>query len=319
MNENTIDNLFNNYLLELKKEEENPNNAVKVSNRKKSYFLDNSKELFDYFEAKQNIELNKNPTQMLNNFFFKGTNDDELNKLNSSIKTYIRKNNFTNSNFNDYIYDEFKCTKCPTGEMIKVQHEGLILCNKCFNSQVFFVDNDKPTYKEPPKEISFYAYKRINHFREVLSQVQAKEATDIPLEIINNIKNQIKKERLELSDMSYKKTKEILKKLHYNKYYEHISFIKDILGIKPPVMSPTLEDTLCSLFMNIQIPYSKFCPKDRVNFLNYYYTLYKLCELLDENQYLPFFPMLKEQKKKEQDDIWKKICNELNWQFIPTH
>ena len=319
MNENTIDNLFNNYLIELKKDEQNTNNASKVSHRKKKYFLDNSKELFDYFEAKQNIESNKNPTQMLNNFFFKDTTDGELNKLNSSIKSYIRKNNFNNSNFNDYLYDEFKCNKCPTGEMIKVQHEGLILCNKCFNSEVFFVDNDKPTYKEPPKEISFYAYKRINHFREVLSQVQAKEATDIPVEIINNIKDQIKKERLELSDLTYKKTKEILKKLNYNKYYEHISFIKDILGIKPPVMSPKLEDTLCALFMSIQIPYSKFCPKDRVNFLNYYYTLYKLCELLGETQYLPYFPMLKEQKKKEQDDIWKKICNELNWQFITTH
>ena len=83
MNENTIDNLYNNYLTELKKEEENPVNAAKVSKRKKKYFLDNSKELFDYFEAKQNIESNKNPTQMLNNFFFKDTNDGELNKLNS--------------------------------------------------------------------------------------------------------------------------------------------------------------------------------------------------------------------------------------------
>ena len=153
MNENTIDNLFNNYLTDLKKEEQKTNNISKVNRRKKNYFLDNSKELFDYFEAKQNIEQNKNPTHMLNTFFCKRDNDVELNKLNSSIKSYIRKNNFSNSNYNDYIYDEFRCNKCPTGEMIKVQHEGLILCNKCFNSQVFFVDNDKPTYKEPPKEI----------------------------------------------------------------------------------------------------------------------------------------------------------------------
>jgi len=29
--------------------------------------------------------------------------------------------------------------------------------------------------------------------------------------------------------------------------------------------------------------------------------------------------MLKDREKRmEQDDIWKKICDELNWQFIPT-
>jgi len=85
--------------------------------------------------------------------------------------------------------------------------------------------------------------------------------------------------------------------LGYNKYYEHIPFIKDRLGIKPPVMSPKLEETLCNLFMDIQIPYSKYCPNDRVNFLNYYYTLYKLCELLGETSYLKHFPMLKRTKK----------------------
>jgi hypothetical protein len=116
-----------------------------------------------------------------------------------------------------------------------------------------------------------------------------------------------------------KKAKEILKKLGYNKYYEHIPFIKDKLGIKPPIMSPELEETLCNLFSSIQEPYSKFCPEERVNFLNYYYTVFKLCELLDQKQFLPFFPMLKDKEKRiEQDEIWKKICNELDWEFIPT-
>ena len=122
-----------------------------------------------------------------------------------------------------------------------------------------------------------------------------------------------------LKPMDDKKAKEILKKLGYNKYYEHIPFIKEKLGIKPPVMSPELEETLCNLFMEIQGPYAKFCPEDRVNFLNYYYTVYKLCELLDQREFLPYFPMLKDREKRiEQDEIWKKICEELNWEFIPT-
>jgi hypothetical protein len=84
-------------------------------------------------------------------------------------------------------------------------------------------------------------------------------------------------------------------------------------------MSSDLEETLCNLFIELQSPYSKYCPDNRVNFLNYYYTAYKLCELLGETQYLEDLPLLKDEEKKiEQDVIWKQICEELDWEFIYT-
>jgi hypothetical protein len=283
------------------------------------YFLENSKYLFEYFESKQNIDKNNNPKKKINTFFrIADEEDTPVETMNKCIQDYIEKNSFDNINLSHYCYNKSLCQSCNKGELIKVNHDGIIICNYCFTNYKYLVDNDKPSYKEPPKEISFYAYKRINHFREILSQFQAKESTDIPQEIIERIANQVKKERITSEQLTNKKTKEILKKLGYNKYYEHIPFIKDKLGIKPPVMTPQLEDRLCNLFMDIQIPYAKYCPNDRVNFLNYYYTLYKLCELLGERQYLEHFPMLKDQKKVEQDEIWKKICIDLNWDYIPT-
>ena len=212
-------------------------------------------------------------------------------------------------------YDRCECK----GELIKVDHMGVMICNSCSKIIPFLIENEKPSYKEPPKEVCFYAYKRINHFREILAQFQAKETTQIPEKVIEDIVNQIKKERMTIDQLTNKKAKDILKKLGYNKYYEHIPFIKDKLGIKPPIMSPELEEVLCNLFLDIQKPYSKNCPDDRVNFLNYYYVLYKMCELLGETQFLPYFPMLKDPVKRiEQDEIWKKICAELQWEFIPT-
>ena len=45
----------------------------------------------------------------------------------------------------------------------------------------------------------------------------------------------------------------------------------------------------------------------------------KYVNYLDENKFLPFFPLLKDPVKRiEQDEIWKKICKELNWEFIET-
>jgi hypothetical protein len=40
---------------------------------------------------------------------------------------------------------------------------------------------------------------------------------------------------------------------------------------------------------------------------------------LGEEKYLPLFPLLKDREKRiEQDVIWKKICEELDWEFLPT-
>ena len=313
-------------------------NTIKaLRNKEKNYYLNNSKYIFEYFENKKNISINEivensDKNVIVKQFFSLNLDCDTCNNIidnpnkNNLIKNDSNKNidkYFNNIdpnylNYDKFIYPSDICNICNNGELIYVESEGMTICSNCSNSIKYLIDIDKPSYKEPPKEVCSYAYKRINHLKEILAQFQAKESTNIPDEVFENIKNQIKKERISLSDLSNKKTKEILKNLGYNKYYEHIPFIKDKLGIRPPIMSAELEETLCNLFMELQKPYSKYCPKERVNFLNYYYTLYKLCELLNERSFLPYFPMLKDREKRiEQDQIWKKICDDLGWKFIP--
>jgi hypothetical protein len=297
--------------------------------KKKDYFLDNSKFIFEYFENKKNISTGNNTQTVTNksklvNNFFKIKEENEPTKIvqkenNNIVLKYLTNVSDDFLDINNFVYPTDICQVCHKGELIPLEEDGIMICNVCSRSIPYLIENEKPSYKEPPKEVCFYAYKRINHFKEILAQFQGKETTQIPEDVIENIKLQIKKERIEISQITNVKTKEILKKLGYNKYYEHIPFIKDKLGIKPPIMSPELEETLCNLFIELQAPYSKYCPDDRVNFLNYYYTAYKLCELLGEYKYLPDFPMLKDpEKRMEQDVIWKKICEDLDWEFIPT-
>ena len=294
-----------------------------MKKREKDYYLNNSSYVFDYFENKKKIAENENKTTLLDNFFKIKSDDttlsDELSNEKKNIQTYMRNVDEGFLDINNFILETDICNICNKGEMIAVDYEGIMICNNCSTSVKYLVENEKPSYKEPPKEVCFYAYKRINHFREILAQFQAKETTQIPDEVIENIIQQIKKERVDIYQLTNKRTKDILKKLGYNKYYEHIPFIKDKLGIKPPIMNSDLETTLCNLFMDIQGPYAKYCPDDRVNFLNYYYTVYKLCELLNQRHFLPYFPMLKDREKRiEQDEIWKNICEDLGWEYIPT-
>jgi hypothetical protein len=300
-----------------------------TKSRKKEYFLENSKFIFEYFENKKNISTGNDiksvtdKSNLVNSFFkIKEIEPESLSKKNNSniVQKYLSNIDETFIDVNSFICQTDICKFCNKGELIPLEDEGILICNNCSRNIPYLIENEKPSYKEPPKEVCFYAYKRINHFKEILAQFQGKETTQIPTDVIENIKSQIKKERIEIEQITNLKTKEILKKLGYNKYYEHIPFIKDKLGIKPPIMSPELEETLCNLFVELQSPYSKYCPDDRVNFLNYYYTAYKLCELLGEEKYLPLFPLLKDREKRiEQDVIWKKICQELDWEFLPTN
>ena len=71
-----------------------------------------------------------------------------------------------------------------------------MICRKCDISYII-IDSDKPSYKDPPKEVCYFAYKRINHFNEWLAQFQAKETTDIPVKIYDQILLEIKKERID--------------------------------------------------------------------------------------------------------------------------
>jgi hypothetical protein len=298
-----------------------------IKHTKKEYLLNNSKYIFEYFENKKNISAcdEAKPKHNLINTFFKIKESTDMDVLEtkkqsqSVVQKYLSNLDDRFLDVNVFVQSVDTCQQCKKGEMIPLDDEGVLICNICFVNIPYLIENEKPSYKEPPKEVCFYAYKKINHFKEILAQFQGKETTQIPDEVIENIKQQIKKERIDVSQLTYYKSKEIFKKLGYNKYYEHIAFIKNKLGVKPPIMSQELEETLCNLFMELQSPYSKNCPDYRVNFLNYYYALYKLCELLGENQYIDDIPMLKDREKIiEQDEIWKKMCIELNWEFIPT-
>ena len=114
--------------------------------------------------------------------------------------------------------------------------------------------------------------------------------------------------------------REILKKLKYNKYYEHIPHIINIInGKRAPVLTRQYEEQLRMMFKEIQTPFMKHCPDNRKNFLSYAYVLHKFCQLLELDDLLPYFPLLKSREKLlQQDKIWKLICKDLNWQYIPS-
>ena len=216
-------------------------NIKELKNKKNNYFLDNSKYIFEYFENKKNInntdDTNKITTsknQLLFNIFKVKPDDKDKNinenKNKNIVQKYLSNIDETFLDMNAFVRTTDICQYCYKGELIPLEDEGVLICNLCAVNVPFLIENEKPSYKEPPKEVCFYAYKKINHFKEILAQFQGKETTQIPDEVIEQIQLQIKKERIGLEQLTHHKTKDILKKLGFNKYYEHIAFIKNKLG-----------------------------------------------------------------------------------------
>lgn len=225
------------------------------------------------------------------------------------------------SRHNKHTFDQ--CENCLYSNIIHFHDTSDLVCDGCGTIVAALICQEL-TYKEEQEtseKVINYSYKRENHFNEWLSQFQAQEMTNIPDEVIEQLRSELKKMKVKkLEDITHAKIRGLLKKLKLNKFYEHVPYITNILnGIKPPNMPQELEEYLRIMFKDIQKPFDNNCPTERKNFLSYSYVLYKFCELLGEDQYLQYFPLLKSKEKLyQQDVIWKKICHDLKWEFIPT-
>ena len=211
------------------------------------------------------------------------------------------------------------CPACDV-EMTFYQNEALLGCPECGHEEFILVDSEKPSYKDPPREITYFAYKKINHFNEWLAQFQAKENTDIPADVIDAVLAELKKERIrDPKRVKKEKIHEILRKLKLSKMYDHVQQIKNRIHQQMTMLtlSKEMEEKLQFMFKEIQPAFIKYCPKGRSNFLSYPYVLYKLCQLLEMDEFLPCFQLLKSREKLyQQDQVWQQICREMGWQFI---
>jgi len=286
------------------------------SKDKDDYYLDNGLLLSEYY-SKEVKHIPHKKGGILDYFKNESTEleQEKIDIINTYMSNIDDSHNFTIEN---YVSD--KCKLCKNN-MIYSLVDSELLCNKCGYTEDIIINSEKTSYKDPPREVSYFAYKRMNHFNEWLAQFQAKETTEIPEEVYQTIYQEINKNmNIDIKSISYKQVRELLKKLEYNKYYEHIPHIINVLnGTKAPKLSNEEESQLRNLFKEIQLPFSNNCPEDRKNFLSYSYVLHKFCELLEYDYLLAHFPLLKSREKLlQQDKIWKLICKDLHWEYIAS-
>lgn len=316
--------LFEKQLEELKQNENQHKHQIEklkqkiidLKNKKdeKDYFLNTSFMLYNYHKGKQ-IETDE---QIEKPFMDNMINKTQTTSKGDLLGKFVNLLDVSNTDYQEKVKHKKNtsiCQDCLIEKMI-IQSDSMLVCPECGDSEYIILNNDKPNYKEISTDVNCFAYKKKNHFKEILNQIQGKESTTIPEEVYQKILLELKKTRIRPEDVKKQKIRDILRKIGHTKYYEHRSnIIYKIKGIPPITLSREIEDRLLLMFDDLLKPYAKCCPKTRRNFLNYYYVIRKLCELLGLKEILKteHLPQLKSRKKlAEHDQIWKEMMKILH-------
>jgi hypothetical protein len=192
-------------------------------------------------------------------------------------------------------------------------------------------------------EYSSFMYKRIGHLRKHMDHYQGKVRTEIPECVLRETANVIVRKfdvvsvdnvelwmvRPSLKELD-RMQKELVKKgkcdfpvsphVDYRDLYKYYTQIYGLLtGRPPPRFTPHQEQHIYMMFKALQVPFEMYKPKDRKNFLNYTYVIFKVCQKLGYKEHLRNFCLMKDgDKLKKVDHLMKRIFEYNGWEWIPT-
>ena len=185
----------------------NQMNEKRVEKKKKKETpIDKFKEktIIDFFQ-KKNTQKSEHPLKKVENATsIKKEKEKEHSNVNNFLKDSKQSKEKMYESYSIRIGDEQllidqqddgtieHCVSCGVERKLFMS-DGKMICPNCGDEKFILIDSDKPSYKEPPRELSYFAYKRINHLNEWLAQFQAKESTDIPQEVYDKILLELKK------------------------------------------------------------------------------------------------------------------------------
>lgn len=190
----------------------------------------------------------------------------------------------------------------------------VMVCPKCNSTRTCYQGNKTMQNSQCSK------YVRKVHFRLYLTRFQWRETMVVPIDAIWHVSNFLAQCGFTSKTTTVADVRWALQELRLSKYYNNITQVYcRVCNQSPPCLSPDEITKFFQMFDEIQDVYYQLHHQSRTNFLSYQYVMYKLCELQGLNIYLPYFKMLKgDTNLLAHDEIWKEICEALDWTFVET-
>jgi hypothetical protein len=226
-------------------------------------------------------------------------------------------------------YKQSLCKYCPN--TLLVIENGGGCCHECGWYNPAILHESETLSWQQTQEMDYrpvFTYQRESHLDEWLRRFQAKEHREIPKEIITQVILESQKERIkDLNTLTELQVKKYLKKLNQKDYYDNVISIINKINNRPAFkLTSEIESKIKEMFHKIQAPFEKHKPDTRKSMLSYSYLLNKFFLILDLPEFSRYFFLLKSPEKlRQQDEIFKKIVDELavkdpsiKWTFYPS-
>jgi len=194
--------------------------------------------------------------------------------------------------FKQTTFDANICQKCLIPLM---EDDGMFVCIQCGQFNYPCVN----TYGDDEKIYNKFSnpsiYVRLNHFKEILHQLQGKETKRFPEDKFTLVQEQFKaKESVQENIVEMKK---LLRKLKLNKYIKVTNnILTNLKVISPPVINENLFEILCLKFCDVESKFSKLQDESRTNMIPAHFLLFRIFNDLGHFKYLPFLSFTKNQK-----------------------
>jgi hypothetical protein len=120
--------------------------------------------------------------------------------------------------------------------------------------------------------------------------------------------------RVNYKDMTFERTGYLYKRItHFRKHWNDLRQM--ICNIRIEHYTERAE----LMFKTIEPLFREYKPEERRNFFNYKYVLIKFFELFKRPDVRKHLTYLKSKEKlQKHDDIWRRICADMGWTFIPS-
>ena len=218
----------------------------------------------------------------------------------------------------------FMCDACKTPTMIETETAHLT-CTECGLTEIGRSFNrSKNLAWEQLRQVPgrLYTYKRLNHFREYLRQVQGKSRATVPEDVVERLEQEFVKYRVPTTSITPSRVKKKLSKIGESSYYEQRESLAYRLNPEYVLLDidPVHEEKLCLMFVQLEAPFEgvkKLVDKMRKNFMSYPFTFFKLNELNGWDHYNRSCNLLKSVALiNKQDRWWKLTMAKLGWENV---
>ena len=271
----------------------------KMDNNQKKYYLENFEIFEKYYRNKKNIDNNVNDKIDINKKLFKSDQIDKNNNVfnvNHYIKYWLNNDIIIEKNDDIQI-----CINC------KKEIDNAI-CKRC---SVINKTLEMTTVYEVNETVKTN-YVRVNHMKKILKQIQGIRTMNIPLHIIDRIRDRINKERINYHELTNEKIKTILKQLKLLKYIDQSIFFLILFTKRIIVFTQEITTKILDVFIRLEKPFARYIMNtNRKNFFNYTFLLNQILIHLGEKS-LDILPIVKNYNHiNEETILFNKLIEEI--------